>query len=81
MADAHKEIKREPVTIYKETTVIHLELTEVEARVLLSICWRVGGPPESFRGAVDQISRALDKVGVQLDDSIHDGHASRMKLR
>lgn len=52
-------VKPQPV----EATV-HLKITESEAKALLAVFDNVGGGPETGRGLVDNVARALRGTGL-----------------
>lgn len=59
MAKAEREVKKVARTVYDETEVITLELTEEEAIFLKACMCKVGGDPKGLRGHADSISNAL----------------------
>lgn len=84
MAKATKTVKQEEVVwkTTKEVTGVTLELSEVEAKVLVGILERVGGSPSgSPRKFADAIGNALDAAGVETpfddtDDYLEEGKIS-----
>lgn len=51
-------------TVEEEVTVYNIQLTENEARVLLSVFARVAGDPRGPRSVVQSISDTLKDLGV-----------------
>lgn len=44
---------------------VTLDLSGIEAGVLLEILNHVGGRPEGVRGAADSIKQALERLGIE----------------
>jgi hypothetical protein len=48
--------------------MITLNLTEKQAKVLRTICGRIGGPPNGLRGEMDAIANMLDQHSEDFHD-------------
>lgn len=54
--------------------VITLQMTEKEAKTLVLVIGGVGGPPEGYRGDIDNIGEALASIGYEdFDSECHKG--------
>lgn len=48
--------------------IITLELTEAEATAVATVFDYVGGSPKYRRGLIDQVRKALNRVGIEAKD-------------
>ena len=78
MASCEKRMHQPPVVVTtppRETEFV-LRLTETEATILRAVLGKIGGQPKGPRSSIDDISIALDKVGIKFGDykvEVHQG--------
>ena len=48
--------------------MVTLNLTEKQAKVLRTVCGRIGGPPNGLRGEMDAIAKMLDQQSEDFHD-------------
>lgn len=58
-----------PAKVERDTRDVQLTITEYEARVLLAVCRRIGGPPIGPRGQMDNVNEALTLAGVEVSSN------------
>lgn len=66
---AVREYETREVTTVEKVPVIHLTLTEEEAKTLGALCCRVGGGRYTYRKHTSEITDALGEAGIAVWES------------